>query len=195
MFQLTPKEENPMKKTPKEENPMKKTTIARRRTFGVAALAGLLAISLAASPSSSAASSTKVPQNMTVAFFQDTLSLNPYGSADVQTSTRVVINQIFDNLVVLNPRTNQYVPSLATSWTQPDDLTWNFTLRKAKFHNGAPVTAKDVAADINFLAKSGTPMAPLWSSLDTAIALSTNVVSIKTKKPSCRSSLLRPPLR
>src|SRR5262245_50137369 len=41
---------------------------------------------------------------------------------------------------------NQLTPSLAESWTVSDDgLTYEFVVRKGvKFHNGDPVTAKDV---------------------------------------------------
>jgi peptide/nickel transport system substrate-binding protein len=40
-------------------------------------------------------------------------------------------------------------PDLAESWTSNDDASsFTFTLRDAKFHSGAPVTAKDVVATI-----------------------------------------------
>src|SRR5438552_9965464 len=36
-------------------------------------------------------------------------------------------------------------PGLAESWTESrDHLTYTFTLRKAKFHDGTPVAAEDV---------------------------------------------------
>src|SRR5262249_1443599 len=40
---------------------------------------------------------------------------------------------------------NITTPSLAESWTaSKDGLSYEFVLRKAKFHNGDPVTAEDV---------------------------------------------------
>ena len=43
-------------------------------------------------------------------------------------------------------------PWLATSWTQPDPLTWIFHLRPGvRFTNGQPLTAEDVAFTINSL--------------------------------------------
>ena len=35
-------------------------------------------------------------------------------------------------------------PGLATSWRAVDDRTWEFKLRKAKFHDGSDLTAEDV---------------------------------------------------
>jgi peptide/nickel transport system substrate-binding protein len=124
-----------------------------------------------------------VPQNLTVAFSQETVDLNPYGSADAQQGLRVVDNQIFDTLVTQDQSTGKFVPSLATKWSQPDDLTWLFTLRNAKFQDGTPVTAADVVADIKYLAGSASPLSSLWSSLATVSADSTNVVRITTKAP------------
>ncbi len=51
---------------------------------------------------------------------------------------------IYDSLVARTPKM-ELIPSLATSWKNLDDLTWEFKLRKdVKFSNGAPFTAQDV---------------------------------------------------
>jgi peptide/nickel transport system substrate-binding protein len=169
---------------PQEEIQVKTAVPVRRHVArGVALVVSfVVAVGLAGCSSSSSAT-TKVPQNLTVAFSQETVDLNPYGSADAQQGLRVVDNQIFDTLVTQNTKTNTYVPSLATKWSQPNSLTWLFTLRKAKFQNGAPVTAADVVADIKFLAASASPLSSLWSSLGTVSADSTSVVRITTKTP------------
>jgi ABC-type transport system substrate-binding protein len=58
----------------------------------------------------------------------------------------LLIDQIFDGLVSLDAELN-IVPGLAKTWTvSPDGLHYRFTLRpEARFHNGRPVTADDVA--------------------------------------------------
>ncbi len=43
-----------------------------------------------------------------------------------------------------------WLPALATSWRQVDELTWDFTLRKGvKFHDGSEFTAEDVVFTFN----------------------------------------------
>ncbi len=58
----------------------------------------------------------------------------------------LLIEQIFDGLVSLDPELN-VVPALAKTWTvSPDGRTYHFTLRSdARFQNGRTVTADDVA--------------------------------------------------
>ena len=64
-----------------------------------------------------------------------------------------VQTQIYDTLIRQDPVTGVLQPSLAVSWENPDPLTYRYTLREgAKFHNGAPVTAEDVAFTFNRIA-------------------------------------------
>ncbi len=58
---------------------------------------------------------------------------------------------IFDALVRKDEHYNLQ-PWLATSWEQPDALTWVFHLRDGvRFQDGRPLTADDVAYTINSL--------------------------------------------
>jgi peptide/nickel transport system substrate-binding protein len=55
------------------------------------------------------------------------------------------IQQIFDQLTRINADSTFISPGLAQSWhISADRKTYTFTLRDAKFSNGAPVTADDV---------------------------------------------------
>ncbi len=55
-----------------------------------------------------------------------------------------VISQLYNTLVDVDDNLN-VVPELATSWEQPDDITYIFHLREdVKFHNGRQMTAEDV---------------------------------------------------
>src|SRR5664279_3276634 len=163
---------------------MTKTALSTRGALrGIAVVAAFaLAVGLAAC-SSTGGNTASPPQKLSVAFSQQTVDLSPYGSANAQQGQRVVGKQIFDTLVVQDESSGEFVPSLATKWTQPDDLTWVFTLREAKFHNGDAVTADDVVADIEYLAASASPLSGLWGTLDTATADSASVVRITTKEP------------
>ena len=67
--------------------------------------------------------------------------MDPAASNDVP-SHRVTL-QIYDNLVAREG--TKLVPGLAESWTQVDPLTLDLKIRKGvKFHNGDPLTVKDV---------------------------------------------------
>lgn len=66
----------------------------------------------------------------------------------------VVAFQAFDCLVYRDPTTMEMKPALATSWTQVDDTTIDFTLRQGvTFQNGDPFTADDVVYTINTIIK------------------------------------------
>lgn len=56
---------------------------------------------------------------------------------------------LYSRLVQADPTGTKIVPDLATSWeTSEDGLTYTFHLRDAKFSDGSPVTAQDVAWSI-----------------------------------------------
>jgi peptide/nickel transport system substrate-binding protein len=54
---------------------------------------------------------------------------------------------VFDHLAARDLKTGKVGPSLATSWRNLDDTTWEVKLRQGvKFHDGSPFTARDVKA-------------------------------------------------
>src|SRR3989440_8740566 len=54
---------------------------------------------------------------------------------------------LFDHLAARDLKTGKVGPSLAVSWKNLDDTTWEVKLRKSvKFHDGTPFSAKDVKA-------------------------------------------------
>ena len=60
---------------------------------------------------------------------------------------------VWDTLVVLDPKTNEYKGNLAKSWKQVDDKTIEFDLREGvKFHNGEDFDADSVVYTLNFVA-------------------------------------------
>ncbi len=98
-------------------------------------------------------------------------------------STTTAMRHVFDTLV---ERTGpgEYAPRLAASWTRPDDRTWRFELRTdARFHDGKPVEAADVVATVLALRDGKYPVSKLWLQLESATAVSPNVVELRTKEP------------
>ena len=116
-------------------------------------------------------------------------SLQLYKSAanDITDSQSV----IFDTLFILSKDDFKPIPSLAESWTNPDPLTWVFSLKKGVlFHDDNPifpkgtrreVTADDVVYSVNFMIKTSTAftLGPVTS----VKALDRYTVEIKTQTP------------
>src|SRR5215475_7683968 len=63
----------------------------------------------------------------------------------------IVLRSVYDTLVYRDPKSLEFVPGLATSWTiSPDGLTYTFALRQGvKFHDGTPFNAQAVAANLD----------------------------------------------
>ncbi len=71
------------------------------------------------------------------------VTFDPAMCQDVETSQ--MLQQAYEGLVQYGPK-NTVIPCLADKWTvSPDGLVYTFHLRPAKFQNGMPVTAEDVA--------------------------------------------------
>lgn len=110
------------------------------------------------------------------------LSLDPYGDQAMEDATLVVGAHIYDTLV-------RYVdgevePSLATSWTNPDETTWLFELRDdVTFHDGSAFTASAVEQAVEAVRAGEGPLAPLWAPVDTVTALSDTELEITTFAP------------
>lgn len=78
-----------------------------------------------------------------VAITDDIVSLDVAGTKDILSET--VGRCVFSTLYTFDENLN-LVPCLAEQAEQVSDLMWEFTLRgDAKFHDGSPVTAADVA--------------------------------------------------
>jgi peptide/nickel transport system substrate-binding protein len=97
----------------------------------------------------------------------------------------IIGHNVWDTLVTLDPKTNQYKGNLATSWKQIDDKTIEFDLREGvKFHNGEEFDADSVVYTLNFVAdpanKVTTQANVNW--IDKATKLSKYKVRVTTKQ-------------
>ena len=79
---------------------------------------------------------------LVVAQRTDAVSLDPHATND--SNSALVMAQIYDRLIYQDENMELH-PGLAESWTQIDDLTYEFNLKKnVYFHNGEELTATDV---------------------------------------------------
>ncbi|WP_249870488.1 glutathione ABC transporter substrate-binding protein [Oceanobacillus saliphilus] len=100
--------------------------------------------------------------DLVIATQSDAVSLDPHATNDTP-SANVRIN-IFDNLVIQDENM-ELKPSLAESWEQIDDTTWEFRLREdVTYHDGSAFNAETVKANIERILdpEIGAPVAFMY---------------------------------
>ena len=119
-------------------------------------------------------------------------NLDPRQGTDAQSAR--VGGLIFDALVRKDAHYNLQ-PWLATSWEQPDALTWVFHLRDGvRFHDGRPLEAADVAWTVDSLIDPGltdalpggrliTPLSGAFASVDRVEVRDRLTVVVHLKHP------------
>jgi peptide/nickel transport system substrate-binding protein len=120
---------------------------------------------------------------LTIAATSDAVSLSTHATND-QPSARVM-RQIYDTLIVQTEEL-ELVPGLAESWTQIDELAWEFNIRPGvTFHNGDPLTAGDVVYTLNSLRDPAVaaPGAFILGFLDTVEEVDDLTVRLTTRTP------------
>jgi peptide/nickel transport system substrate-binding protein len=109
-------------------------------------------------------------------------TLDPHGGSSVDRATHVYVRHVMEALINRDPVSQAIVPGLATEWSNPDPLTWTFTLRKGvKFHDGKDFTSADVKASVERVIAQKGPLAPLFAAVDTVETPDPTTVRIKTK--------------
>ncbi len=93
-----------------------------------------------------------------------------------------VNQQVFEGLVQFK-NINQIKPNLAISWTNPDDMTWDFKLASnVKFHTGRTMTAADVKYSLESF--NTTDYGKVYGdSIKSVEAIGDNEVKVITKSP------------
>ena len=120
---------------------------------------------------------------LTIAATSDAVSLSPHATND-QPSARIM-KQIYDALIVQNEEL-ELEPGLAESWTQIDELTWEFAIRPGVvFHNGDTLTAQDVAFTLNRLRDPAVaaPGAFILGFVESVEAVDDLTVRVATRAP------------
>ena len=77
----------------------------------------------------------------------DPQTMDPHSQNE--SMTNMMNGQVYETLIKRDRLLN-FVPALATEWSQTGPLTWRFKLRPGvKFHDGTPFTADDVVFSVN----------------------------------------------
>ncbi|WP_097027856.1 glutathione ABC transporter substrate-binding protein [Clostridium peptidivorans] len=142
-----------------------------------------LGISLFSGCGKSETKESTVKDSLVVATAYDAKSLDPHVVNDVASSN--VMTQIYGTLVQMNEK-NEVVPMLADSFSQLDELTYEFKLKKGvKFHNGEEMKASDVKFSLERAAKSAL-VSHIFGDIDTSSFKMPDdyTISFKTKAPS-----------
>lgn len=101
------------------------------------------------------------------------------------TPNNSALRNIFEALVQINDQ-GKIEPQLAESWKIVDDVTWEFKLRPAKFHDGSPLTADDVIYSLErpaTITNSPSSFTIYTGQIASMEAVGQDVLRIKTKKP------------
>jgi peptide/nickel transport system substrate-binding protein len=118
-----------------------------------------------------------------IATYSAPLSLDPHLKNEVLTFS--ILQNVYDPLVAFDDQL-RVQPALATSWENPNDLTWRFHLRPGvRFHDGRLLTADDVVATLERVRKHPrSQVANYLVSVDTVRKVSPDTVEIVTRRPS-----------
>jgi len=113
----------------------------------------------------------------------DPTSLDPH-AFNVGTNF-TLLHQMYETLVYRDAK-GKLVPLLATSWRMTEDPTvWEFKLRPGvKFHDGAPLTARDVVFSLNRAKGPTAQVKSLLSSMVEVKAVDDLTVQVKTSGPN-----------
>jgi peptide/nickel transport system substrate-binding protein len=125
----------------------------------------------------------EVPGSVVMIIESSPNNLDPRQGTDAQSER--LGGQIFDALVKKDEH-YELQPWLATSWEQPDALTWVFHLRDGvRFHDGRPLEAEDVAYTIESLIDGSlvTAKGGSFAAVDRAEARDRLTVVVRMKRP------------
>jgi peptide/nickel transport system substrate-binding protein len=136
-----------------EENPMRLISRpSKAAVFAILAMAVSACFSASPAPSSvgsnpAASQSTATGGTVRIGIAGSADSLNPGNG--LLSEAYDLYELMYDTPIAVNEN-NEFVAELATDWDVADDgVTWTLTIRDdAKFHDGTPLTAEDVAFSI-----------------------------------------------
>lgn len=121
--------------------------------------------------------------DLIIAELSDASSLDPHGSNDVPSSN--VQSNLYETLVNRDAD-GELVPGLAESWTQVDDLTWEFKLKQGvTFHDGEAFNAEAVKTSFDRLLdpEVASPRAFLFEMVTEVKVVDESTVQFVTEYP------------
>lgn len=114
----------------------------------------------------------------------DALTLDPHAQNDGV--THALLNHIYESLLWRDAK-GVLTPRIATEWKvkDGDPTTWVFTLRKGvKFHDGADLTAEDVAFSLNRARSEKSNLRQLHADVVGVTAVDDFTVEVKLRAPN-----------
>lgn len=154
------------------------------RWLGLGAVVAALAL-VGAAWTAGGKTSAKRGGELTFARGFDVITFNPI-KTNGDNGSLWDMEQIYDQLVEYRPGTVKLQPGLAQSWqVSKDGLTYTFHLRKARFSNGAPVTADDVKFSLVRYAspKDDPGLSFLAGALKSVVTPNSSTVVVKLSHP------------
>ena len=121
--------------------------------------------------------------DLIIAELSDASSLDPHGSNDVPSSN--IQSNLYETLVNRDAN-GELVPGLAESWTQVDELTWEFKLKTGvTFHDGEAFNAEAVKASFDRLLdpEVASPRAFLFEMVTEVKVVDESTVQFVTEYP------------
>ncbi|MER2029444.1 MAG: glutathione ABC transporter substrate-binding protein [Solibacillus sp.] len=121
--------------------------------------------------------------DLIIAELSDASSLDPHGSNDVPSSN--IQSNLYETLVNRDAN-GELVPGLAESWTQVDDLTWEFKLKTGvTFHDGEAFNAEAVKTSFDRLLdpEVASPRAFLFEMVTEVKVVDESTVQFVTEYP------------
>lgn len=161
---------------------MTSTSRFRRTRRAAVATALVSALTLSACSSASTGATEEEEAILTVGSPMSITSIDPHGPGSGDRPTITAAQHVFDTLV--RREGAEFVPHLATSWDNPDELTWRFELKPdVVFHDGTPVTAADVVASYERLVGLEGPLTAQWAAVESFEAEGDHAVVVTTTEP------------
>ncbi len=125
---------------------------------------------------------TFIEDTLTIVSSSDVQDLKP-DAVDFETKMRVYGN-LYEGLVRFD-KNNNVKPSLAISWGNLDDLTWEYKLRKGvRFHDGSKFSADSVVEVFEQLSGREDSQIPSYlKHIESIEKIDTHKIVIRTEKP------------
>ena len=179
-----------------DQSPLSYPVGRRDLLKGAAIAAGLAAGAQLVSPAPAGAQTPKRGGTLRLALQSDPVTgFDPHQS--ISFLTMIPLSFAYSRLVKVKagpsvkPMTYPLEPDLAESWTQPDDKTYVFKLKKGvRFHNKPPVNGRELTADDvkytyeRFLSIAGNGNKPVLESVDKIDVVDKHTVKFTLKEPN-----------
>lgn len=155
-----------------------------KRLFLSLLLAGAAVFVLAGVALAASSPAPDAKTSLHIGWVQEPDNLNPF--IGVQGTDYMLWHLNYDFLVGFDAKTLEPRPELATKWEiSPDGKVWTFTIRSdSKWHDGVPVTARDVAFTFNYINENQLlNLSAYTDGITKAEAVDDTTVKIYTKAP------------